>query len=202
PLLIGTASGGVWRSTPLAPTWAPLTDNQCTLNVGAVTLDPSNPSIVYAGTGELNGGSFGCGVLRSTDGGTTWTVSTSGLSLVGGGSVPFGALVVDRSSTGQPGSTILLGATPASNAGVVRSTNSGATWTPVLTGYTSSLLQHPTNEAVMYAGDRDIGVASHRGVFMSVDHGLTWGQLPQFPGVSDSSTIGRIELATSVVDPE
>jgi hypothetical protein len=201
PFIIGTASGGVWRASALGATWTPLTDNQCSLNTGAVTLDPVNPQIVYVGTGELNGGSYGCGVLRSADGGNSWTVSTNGLSLTGGGSVPFGALVVDKSTAGTVGAATLLGATPAGNAGVVRSTNSGASWTPVLAGYTSSIVAHPTNTAVYYAGDRDVATASHRGVFRSADHGATWSQLPQPPGVSPAN-IGRIELAVTPANPE
>ncbi|MEO7084010.1 MAG: dockerin type I domain-containing protein [Gemmatimonadaceae bacterium] len=201
PFIIATASGGVWRASALGGTWVPLTDNQCSLNTGAVTLDPVNPQIVYVGTGELNGGSYGCGVLRSSDGGNSWTVSTAGLSLTNGGSVPFGALLIDKSTAGSATSTVILGATSASNAGVVRSTNSGTNWSAVLVGYTSSLVAHPTSPGVFYAGDRDFATPSHRGVFRSGDHGATWTQLPQPPSVA-ASNIGRIELAVTPADPE
>ena len=56
--------------------WPPLTDGECSLTIGSLTLDPVAPSLVYAGTGEANlsvDSYYGCGVLRSTDGEATWT---------------------------------------------------------------------------------------------------------------------------------
>ena len=82
-IYIGAAAGGVWRSDDGGTTWNALTDTQCGLAMGSIAIDPVNPNIVYAGTGEANGNAdayLGCGVLRSTDGGITWTQS-------GGGSV-------------------------------------------------------------------------------------------------------------------
>ena len=75
-LYIGGATGGVWKTTNGGTTWTPLTDNECGLAIGSVAVDPVNPQIVYAGTGEENFSSDsyqGCGVLRSTNGGATWT---------------------------------------------------------------------------------------------------------------------------------
>src|SRR5207237_433788 len=155
PLFIATASGGVWRSTTLGASWTPLTDSQCSLDTGAITVDPVTPSIVYVGTGEINSSSFGCGVLRSADAGNTWTASVSGIPSPTAGAVRFGAIVVDRATAGSLTSTIVLGGT---NAGVVRSTNSGATWSVVLTGGVTSMIAHPTRAGVYYAGDRDQGV--------------------------------------------
>src|SRR5947209_20821 len=75
-LYSGTADGGLWKTTDAGKTWAPLLDGQPSDAVGAVTLDPKNPNIIYVGTGEadLSGDSdHGAGILRSTDGGQTWT---------------------------------------------------------------------------------------------------------------------------------
>jgi photosystem II stability/assembly factor-like uncharacterized protein len=198
PLIIGTASGGVWRSSSLSPTWAPLTDAECSLNTGAVAIDPVNPSIVYAGTGEFNQGTTGCGVLRSIDGGSTWTTNTSGIPLGTTGAVRFASFVVDRASAGSATSTILLAGT---NAGVLRSGNSGASWTNPLTGGVFSVIAHPTRAGVYYAGDRDQTVLAHRGVFRSTDAGLTWTQFPALP-VSDPTLVGRIEVAVSAAAPD
>jgi hypothetical protein len=71
PLIISTASGGVWKST--FGVWSPLTDGQCALTTGAVTVDPTDANVIYVGTGEYNSNSVGCGILRSTDGGASWT---------------------------------------------------------------------------------------------------------------------------------
>src|SRR5579885_1455073 len=72
----GGAQGGVWKSTDGGASWIPLLDNQCSLAVGSIAIDPVNPSIVYVGTGEQNNSGdsyYGCGVLRSGDGGASWT---------------------------------------------------------------------------------------------------------------------------------
>ena len=71
-IYIGAADGGVWKTTDGGGSWVPLTDSQCSLAMGALAIDPVTPTIVYAGTGELNltaDNYGGCGVLRSTDGG-------------------------------------------------------------------------------------------------------------------------------------
>jgi photosystem II stability/assembly factor-like uncharacterized protein len=70
-----TASGGLWKTTNNGVTWQPLFDGQSTSSIGDVTLAPSNPDIVWAGTGEPNNrqsSSWGDGVFKSTDGGRTW----------------------------------------------------------------------------------------------------------------------------------
>jgi hypothetical protein len=82
---IAAAGGGVWKTTNAdAPNpddlkWIPLTDTQDTLFMGALTLAPSNPNIIYAGTGEANfsyDSYYGRGILKSTDAGATWSLLT------------------------------------------------------------------------------------------------------------------------------
>jgi hypothetical protein len=90
-LYVATAGGGVWKTTGSGSHWAPLTDNQATLYMGAIALAPSDPNIVYAGTGEANYGPSkialrrenifaGRGILKSTDGGATWSLLGSDTS--------------------------------------------------------------------------------------------------------------------------
>jgi hypothetical protein len=72
---LGGAQGGVWKTTNGGASWSPLTDTQASLAIGSIALDPTNSSTVYVGTGEENfsGDSYyGAGILKSTDGGTTW----------------------------------------------------------------------------------------------------------------------------------
>lgn len=74
-IYVGTASGGVWKTTNNGVTWEPIFDDQSTSTIGDVTVAPSNPDIVWVGTGEPNNrqsSSWGNGVYKSTDGGTTW----------------------------------------------------------------------------------------------------------------------------------
>src|SRR5262245_32554898 len=90
-VFIAAASGGIWRTLnatdPNGPTWVPLTDHLPassfpagagdslrTLDMGAIAMAPSNPNIIYAAEGEGDAGTLGHGVLKSTDGGNTWTL--------------------------------------------------------------------------------------------------------------------------------
>src|SRR5262249_51734589 len=93
-LILGAAQGGIWTYDPAAGTWTARTDDQPSLAIGALEVAPSNPNIVDAGTGEgaLSGDSyFGNGVMKSTDGGTTWA-NVSGSAFLG---VATAGLAVD-----------------------------------------------------------------------------------------------------------
>ena len=71
---VGTATGGVWKSVNGGLTWTPIFDDQPVASIGDVTVAPSDPNVVYAGTGEPNNrqsSSFGAGVYKSTDAGKT-----------------------------------------------------------------------------------------------------------------------------------
>ena len=72
---ISAASGGVWKTTNAGVTWTPLFDKQPLQSIGDMALDPTNPDVIYVGTGEANvrnSVSYGNGVYKSTDGGKTW----------------------------------------------------------------------------------------------------------------------------------
>src|SRR5438128_1258871 len=71
---VGTASGGVWKTTNGGTTWTPIFERQSTISVGDIALEPNNPDVVWVGTGESNvrnSVSFGDGVYKSNDGGKT-----------------------------------------------------------------------------------------------------------------------------------
>src|SRR5205823_7656519 len=77
-IFIAAAGGGVWKTSDAGQTWIPLTDNQAVDFMGSIAIAPSNHNVIYAGTGEANfsGDSFyGRGVLLSTDGGATWSLT-------------------------------------------------------------------------------------------------------------------------------
>src|SRR5262249_31996654 len=106
--ILGAAQGGIWTSDDQGSTWTPRTDEQGSLATGAVTIAPSNSSIVYTGTGEgaLSGDSmFGDGVLKSTDGGTTWK-PVSGDYFIG---VSISQLAVDPRDPNHVYATVLRG---------------------------------------------------------------------------------------------
>ena len=197
PLVIATASGGVWKST--FGVWSPLTDAQCALTTGAVSRDPQDENVIYAGTGEYNANSAGCGVLRSTDGGASWTqLGASTFRFATGGSVSFSRIIVDRPAGGAFGATVLVAAT---NVAVYRSGDAGASWTNVLAGATASLVQHPTKAGVLFAGNSDASNAGRRGLYRSANNGVSWTALAPLP-VTDGTLIGRIELAVSPAAPD
>lgn len=192
-LYVGTAAGGVWKSTNEGASWVPLTDTECSLVTGSIAIDPVNPEIVYVGTGEAAETSAGCGVLRSTDGGATWStfgqsVFTSSVS----SSFAIYSLVVDRASAGSANSTTVLAATLR---GIMRSTNSGQSWTVVTPALTfSDLKQHPTDPNVMYAARVGVqGSATPPGLWRSSDRGATWAPVTTF----STDSVVRMEIAVS-----
>lgn len=110
-LLVGSAAGGVWESRDTGATWAPRTDGQPTLSIGALAFDPADPSKVYAGTGEGNYPAYaqlGQGILRSDDGGSSWAVVGGSRVFAGYG---FYRLLVDPRDSAR-----LLAATTAAAA--------------------------------------------------------------------------------------
>jgi photosystem II stability/assembly factor-like uncharacterized protein len=200
-LYLGTASGGVWQSTS-GGYWTPLTDTQCNLTVGALAIDAADPNVVFAATGEYNIESWGCGILRSLDGGASWTQlgATSFRVTRGGspaGSASFGKLLVIRPPSGSISNTVVIG---ASIVGVYRSADGGSTWSLVLDGATASVVQHPLAAGTIYAGNSDNFTPSDRGVYKSTDNGATWTALPAMPGISVND-IDRTELAVTPAAP-
>ena len=72
---VAAASGGVWKTTNAGTTWTPVFDDQASYSIGSLATDPSNPHVIWAGTGEAVGGrhvAYGDGVYRTDDGGKNW----------------------------------------------------------------------------------------------------------------------------------
>jgi hypothetical protein len=97
-VLAATANGGVWKRDAASHVWSPIADTQRDLSFGAVAAAPSNPNVIYAGTGEdhsCNDCGFGEDVYKSTDGGATWTTLTPLPGLATAGWVQTSSIVVD-----------------------------------------------------------------------------------------------------------
>ncbi|HEX6851445.1 MAG TPA: hypothetical protein VF139_08535 [Candidatus Polarisedimenticolaceae bacterium] len=196
----GGAQGGVWKTTDGGSTWTPLTDTQDSLAIGALAIDPSNPQIVYAGTGEANGSCdayYGVGILKSTDGGATWSKV---------GATPFANTSIARIVVSPAnGSTLWAANTtgtagfgcsvlPTSNLGVWRSTNGGSSWSRVLSPLqtltitsTRELLISPSDPNRLWAG------VDESGIWTSSNGGTSWTR--QTTGLPASGTFGRIAMA-------
>lgn len=210
-LFIGAADGGVFRSTDGGASWQPVFDAVGSLSIGALTVDPSNPEIVYCGTGEANasGDSFaGLGLFRSTDAGDTWM--PAGLA----SSRHINRIVVDPANPNRVYVAVMGGLfSKGPDRGLYRSTDAGASWERKLfvsdsTGVIDVVLD-PTNPTRIYAATWErLRSPKHRrvggvtcGVYRSTDGGDNWsllgGGLP-----APSSTVGRIGLALAASQPQ
>jgi photosystem II stability/assembly factor-like uncharacterized protein len=184
-VLVGSAGGGIWETRDGSATYHPRTDNQPSCAIGAIAFDPANPSVVYAGTGE---GNFfrrlGVGLLKSTDGGTSWVlIATSPFSGIG-----FYDLMVDPSNSNR-----LFAAT---TGGLFVSTNGGVTWTQQRSQMTWALsIGHLPGGG---GGTQEIFAACADGLFGSTDGGATWAAvaLAGAPG-----GLARMEVAHAPSDP-
>ncbi|HEX3867581.1 MAG TPA: hypothetical protein VHV78_12550, partial [Gemmatimonadaceae bacterium] len=198
-IYIGAAQGGVWKTANGGASWTSLTDGQCSLAMGAVAIDPVNPQIVYAGTGEQNFSAdsyYGCGVLRSSDGGTTWTQLGASTFDSPSGGATISRLLIDRPTAGSTATTLILAAT---NAGMYRSTNSGSTWTSVLAGVVTDLIVDPSTPSTMYSAVGSAVGGTTNGIYKSVNSGASWTRLG---GGLPVSNVGRINLTVAPSSPQ
>lgn len=206
---VAVASGGVWKTINAGTTWTPLFDGQSSYSIGCITLDPSNPSRIWVGTGENVGGrhiGYGDGVYLSEDGGKSW--KNMGLE----NSEHVSKIVVhpDNSEVVWVASQGPLWSS-GGQRGVYKTTDGGKTWTRTLgdeawTGATDLLLD-PRNPSILYAAtwDRHRTVASYMGggpgsgIHKSTDGGETWTELSN--GLPNSN-LGKIGLAQSPQRPD
>ena len=181
-------NGGVWKTTDFGRTWTPIFDDQPTGSVGSIAVAPSDPNIIYVGSGEGLARpdlSVGDGIYKSTDAGKTWTH----LGLRDGQQIPY--IIVDPRNANRLFVAVLghpYG--PNEERGVYRSTDGGATFQKVLskdenTG-ASDLEFDPKNPDIVYAclweqrqGPWENGAwaGTNGGIFKSTDGGTNWRQL-------------------------
>ena len=191
---VGSASGGVWKSVNGGTTFKPVFDKQPVQSIGAVTIDPRNPTVVWVGTGEAwtrNSVSVGDGVYKSVDGGDTWT--NVGLK----DSERIAKILVDPTNT----DTVYVCApgklwSDSDERGVYKTTDGGRTWTKILKGGNlstgcSMMTMGASSPKTLYAGMWDFRrkgwtfrsggespeSPSASGLFKSTDGGATWKEL-------------------------
>ncbi|HKC39548.1 MAG TPA: glycosyl hydrolase, partial [Gemmatimonadales bacterium] len=193
-IYVGAASGGVWKSTNGGTTFKPVFDKQPVQSIGAVTIDPKNPKVIWVGTGESwmrNSVSIGDGIYRSDDGGENWT--NMGLR----NSEHIVKILVDPTETNTvyvcvPGKLW----SDSDERGVYKTTDGGKTWSKMLRGGNLStgcslLTMDPSHPKTLYAGMWDFRrrgwtfrsggdsatAPSASGLFKSTDGGATWTEL-------------------------
>ena len=200
-IFAASASGGAWKTENAGTTWRPVFENEGSVSLGAIALAPSNPDIVWVGTGEQNSvrsSSYGDGVYRSDDGGTTWR--NMGLE----GSRHVGRILVHP----QDPDVVFVAAMgslwgPNPERGLFRTTDGGANWTQVLeisdqTGVVEVRMD-PRNPDVLFAAtfQRErrqwsmLGGGPEGGLFRSEDGGESWSRVG---GGFPTGPVGRVGI--------
>jgi photosystem II stability/assembly factor-like uncharacterized protein len=207
-LYAASASGGVWKSVNAGTTWEPIFDKQSTSSIGDIAISPSNPEVIWVGTGEANNqrsSSWGDGVYKSENGGKTW--EHMGLRT----SQHIGRIVVHPANS----SIVFVAAqgplwADGGERGLYKTVDGGKTWKAVLTisphtGVTDVVMD-PTDPSIMYAAAFQrqrkaysfVGGGPESGIYKSTDGGDTWKRVTEGLPKRD---IGRIGLAVSRSQP-
>ncbi len=209
-IYVGTASGGVWKSTSGGIKWEPIFNNEVTASIGSLAIQQSNPSVIWVGTGEgnprnsLNGG---YGIYKSLDGGKTW--KSMGLEntrhihrvIID----PTNPDIVYAAAIGSP-----WGEHP--ERGVYKTVDGGKTWNKILfannkTG-AAELVMDPSNPnkliAALWEHKRDPWFfksgGEGSGLFITHDGGKTWKERTEKDGLPKGE-LGRIGLAIAPNKP-
>ena len=206
---VATGSSGVWKTVNAGTTWTPIFDDQPSYSTGCITLDPSNPDVVWVGTGENVGGrhvAYGDGIYRSDNGGTTW--KNMGLKK----SEHISEIIVHPDNS----DVVWVAAqgplwTSGGERGLYKTTDGGTSWKRVLgndkwTGVTDIMID-PRNPQILYAAtwDRHRTVAALMGggpgtaLYRSDDGGGNWTKLTN--GLPKSN-MGKIGITISPQNPD
>ncbi|NOZ78015.1 MAG: glycosyl hydrolase [Acidobacteria bacterium] len=207
---VASASGGVWKTVNGGTTFEPIFDHEGSYSIGCVTVDHTNPSVVWVGTGENNSQrsvSFGDGVYRSDDGGAHW--KNMGLKT----SEHISKIVIDP----RDDRVVWVAAQgplwrDGGDRGLYKTTDGGRTWKAVLsisprTGVTDVVLD-PRNPDVVYAAAYErqrhvwtlVDGGPESAIYKSTNGGATWRKLTN--GLPKNVDLGRIGLAIAPSAPD
>lgn len=207
-IYVGTAGGGIWKTTNGGASFKPIFDKYC-MSIGAITIDPNNPNIIYAGAGESNMRntvSIGDGMYKSYDGGENWTKigldSTEHISKI----------LIDPGNS----NTIYVAApgplwSDGKQRGLFKSTDGGKSWNKILyinerTGCADILID-PSHPQVVFASTWEFrrlpysfnSGGNGSGMYKSTDGGKTWKELSE--GLP-KKPFGRIAFTLAPSAPE
>ncbi|WP_435413184.1 glycosyl hydrolase [Psychroserpens mesophilus] len=206
---VAASAGGVWKTTNSGVTFTPIFDNEGSYSIGCITIDPNNPNVIWVGTGENNNQrsvSYGDGIYKSIDGGTTW--KHMGLKM----SEHIGKIIVHPDDS----NVVFVAAigplwSKGGDRGLYKTTNGGETWEAVLTvdehTGVNDVVMDLNNPDVLYASTFQrrrhvytyVGGGPGSGLHKSTDGGKTWSKSQNgLPSVE----LGRIGLSISPADPE
>src|ERR1700719_531652 len=211
-VFVGVAAGGVWKTTNNGTTWTPVVDKEAVSAIGDIAIAPSDPSVVWVGTGEPNNrqsSSWGDGAYKSFDGGKTWQkMGLAATHHIGRIVIhPRNPDVVYVAALGH-----LWGPNP--ERGVYKTTDGGKTWSQVLkinddTGV-SDIAMDPQSPDILYAAAYERrrtpygfnGGGPDGGIYKTSDGGATWKKLTKgLPYENSTTDVGRIGLDIYRKDP-
>jgi photosystem II stability/assembly factor-like uncharacterized protein len=210
---VGSATGGVWKSTNEGTTFEPVFDNMSTASIGDIAIDPNNPEVVWVGTGEANifrSSNAGCGVFRTTDDGKSWKLMglentfTIGRIRIN----PKNSNIVYVAATGHEW-------TPNPDRGLFKTDDGGKTWTKALyvnenTGVYDVVLD-PKDPDIVYCttwermrlkwnDPRTFETTINNGIWKSTDGGKNWKQINE--GLPSANMRGRIGIDVAITNPK
>jgi len=210
-VLVGVASGGVWKTANNGTTWEPLFDKQGVSTIGDIAIAPSDPGIIWVGSGEPNNrqsSSWGDGIYKSTDGGKTWkNVGLAATHHIGRVVIhPKNPDIVYAAALGH-----LWGPNP--ERGVYKTADAGKTWSQVLkisddTGV-SDIAIDPESPDTLYAAAYTRrrtpfgynGGGTESAIYKTTDGGATWKKLAKGLPYENGGETGRIGLDVYRKDP-
>jgi len=211
-IYVATASGGVWKTVNEGTTWVPIFENEATASIGDIALHPTNPDVIWVGTGEANifrSSQNGAGIYKTTDGGETWT--QMGLS----DTLTIARIVIHP----EDPDTVYVAAsghewTDNEERGVFKTTDGGNAWEKILykgprTG-AIDLVMDPENPDTLYAAlwqrirlkwndPRTLKGYDESGIFKTTDGGETWNPINK--GLPEAGDRGRIGLDACLSQP-
>jgi photosystem II stability/assembly factor-like uncharacterized protein len=208
-IYVGVAAGNIWKTTNNGTTWSPIFDSYGAYAIGSIEIDPTNPYVVWAGTGENNHQrqlGYGDGIYKSEDGGASW--KNMGLK----DSRQIGMIAIDPRNS----DIVYVAAEgsiwgPGGDRGLYKTTDRGKTWNKVLdisenTGV-NNVVMDPRNPDVLYATSEQrrrhvytkIGGGPESAVYKSKDAGKTWDTIMK--GLP-SGDIGGMGIAISPANPD
>jgi photosystem II stability/assembly factor-like uncharacterized protein len=210
---VGSATGGVWKSTNEGTTFTPVFEGMPTASIGDIAIDPGTPDVVWVGTGEANifrSSNAGCGVFKTTDAGKTWTLM--GLD----NSFTIGRIRINPKNT----DIVYVAATghewtANDDRGLFKTTDGGKTWDKVL--YTDQntgvydLVLDPRDPDIVYCttwertrlkwnDPRTYETSRNSGIWKSTDGGKKWQKINT--GIPEPNKRGRIGIDISISNPE
>jgi hypothetical protein len=202
---IGAASGGLWKSTSAGVgvnAWTYVNTGQPTVAVSSIAIHPLNPNLMYIGTGEVGSAygrgqvgtpgarsTYGMGVLKSVNGGATWTLTSLTFT--------FPQVTAVQKVLVNPSSTTTVFA--ITSEGTYKSVDAGSTWTlvhNVLMGM--DIVINPADTAVLYACYGQRNSTSGKGIYKTTNGGASWTRLTAL----DTTNFGRTSLALSPSNPQ